>query len=493
MFKDVKNESGEYCIVDRDFIQFLYEENDKDLFSCMSVLRKALLDDDDNAESFEEEKSIEKQKKQPPSLFAVLEDPKHKTLTEMAQELPVYFKQNDPEEKKKKKQKRNQQKNIEKKKKMQLENRERQQKLNMLTEMFPNIEQSLIESMLIACDNNVEEATMAILSQTNKPSSSNHQGSKKKTSRGVVRNDLLVGGSRWNSSSTNIPNTSGNTSHSQGSKKSAPVTLSLEMKRQKLGEIIKGKSISLDHAMEIFEQCDQNLTATVEYLSQLYPAQFKSNELLNSPSNLLIKPKEEEIIYGTTIGPQSAVIPSNIVDIKKPAVKQPLSHVALDELMQKRKHYQLPELVDTESSYLQASNQYSKLRDKFMDLAVSAQQKGNHGLATQFMSKARQYSLIVEDCREKANEIRLREQTGGSLIRKPRTIDLHGLVLSDAIDTLDEYLSKHEPHRKINIVTGTGKHSANNKPVLLPAVEQYLTENGYSFKQIAPGVFQVRT
>ena len=489
LFKDVRHDDDEQ-LIDRDFIQFLYEENDKDLFSTMDVLRKSLLESSE--ETAEQLSNVsfptpEDKQSKTTSLFAALDDPKNKSVAEMARELPnVYFLNNDNDERKINQKKKNKQKSIEKKKKETTMNRERQTKMNQLCEMFPNIDPSIIEAQLIAFDYNVDEAIFAILNQTNKPSN-NQQKNKPKNKKGTVRNDLLVGCSRWNTPVSALSGGIGSQA-----KKSAGNTLSMEMKKEKLKSVLKGKSISMELALDIFDECDQNLSKTLEQLKALYPALFTEDI---GDSNLLIRPKQEPIVYGTTIGPKQGVISSNIVDIQKPAVQATSSRLALDELMERRRHFHLPDLVETQSSYTQASHQYTKLRDKFMDLAVRAQQQGKVGLATSFMSKARQYSLIVEDCHVKANEMRLREQSGGEVISKPKTLDLHGLILDDALYTLEVYLEKCKESgttRRVNIITGAGKHSKNNQPVLLPAVERYLNTNGFSFKQIVPGIFQVR-
>ncbi|EFC42572.1 predicted protein [Naegleria gruberi] len=472
MFKDIK--SGDEDLIEKDFIQFLYEENDKDLFQTMEVLRRALCSQYDDISI--PETSVNNNQKQPSSLFAAIE--RNKPLSEMARELPVYFIVEDEQEKKKKQKQKQKQKTSEKKKKVEMETKDKQQKMKQLCEIFPNIDRSMIESQLIASNFSVEEATLYILNQTTKSSGNNQKKKPSNNGRGVVRNDLLVGGSRWSTNSGSISPTSTPKSN-----------LSLQMKKQKLSDLIKGKGVSLEFATEIFAQCNENLTNTIETLAEMYPNQFKNQ---SSSEDLLIKPTSQEVIYGTTIGPQSAVLPSNIVNVNENNSRNQ-SRIALDELMQKRKHFQLPDLVDTESSYLQASNQYTKLRDKFMELAVRAQQNGNYGLATNYMSKARQYSIIVENCHDRANEISVREQTGGKMITRPRNLDLHGLVLQDALETLEEFLNKmRNSCEKVNIITGSGKHSKNNQPVLLPAVNQYLLENGYDFKQLGKGVFQVK-
>lgn len=71
-----------------------------------------------------------------------------------------------------------------------------------------------------------------------------------------------------------------------------------------------------------------------------------------------------------------------------------------------------------------------------------------------------------------------------------RMLDLHGLHVAEAVELLTNMLPKlgDEGLDSIYIVTGTGHHSkTNGNARLLPAVEQFLTAEGYQYNGVADG------
>lgn len=80
-------------------------------------------------------------------------------------------------------------------------------------------------------------------------------------------------------------------------------------------------------------------------------------------------------------------------------------------------------------------------------------------------------------------------------------IDLHGLQVQAAIDLLKQLLALHEKNnpaghgngkpRTLKIITGIGRHSANGKARLRPAVKQFLAGRGYHVTEVNPGLLQV--
>ncbi|KAL9650434.1 hypothetical protein ABK040_004658 [Willaertia magna] len=509
------NKEDNFFLFDKEFIQFIYEENDKNLFDTMEVLRSALLgkEDDDlinNNSSLEyrhtlsptTNTSIKKDKTK--ELFAALNtldeeeenllknintsefDYKTSAMMEFAKhsDIPVYFQTSNKKINKKK----NKKKELQKQKEELQKIKEQENKLQLLCEMFPDMDPSLCEAQLIAFDYNLEEASNAILFQTTSTSLN-----KKKSGKGRVRNDLLTGGSRWNAPKVITSPLQSTNNKIERRNKLKVITIIMdynEMKKEKLKDLLSDKGIPIEIGLELLEMNDFNITLTIEQLTKTYP----KLSLDNHQSISLIKPKKQEIVYGTVIGPQY-LVDSNIVNLKQPAVKQTLSNVALEELAERRKRFRLPE-IDSKNydSLIQSSLQYITLRDKFMELAVQAQEKGNSTLAASYSSKAKQYAIIADDCEQKATDLRKREETGGKPITRPKTLDLHGLFAKDALETLSEYLKqcKLSGVRKLNVITGKGKHSKNHEPVLLPAVEKYLMSNKYNYRQLSPGIFQVK-
>lgn len=52
-------------------------------------------------------------------------------------------------------------------------------------------------------------------------------------------------------------------------------------------------------------------------------------------------------------------------------------------------------------------------------------------------------------------------------------IDLHQFSKEQAINILKKEIPKHPPGTKISFITGWGRHSPNNKPVLKPAFRRF--------------------
>lgn len=63
-------------------------------------------------------------------------------------------------------------------------------------------------------------------------------------------------------------------------------------------------------------------------------------------------------------------------------------------------------------------------------------------------------------------------------LRHPRAVDLHGLGRWDAVETVEEALLKRSA-ASICVITGRGRHSPCQKPVIKPLVDAYLQRNGY--------------
>ncbi|GFR89581.1 NEDD4-binding protein [Elysia marginata] len=76
------------------------------------------------------------------------------------------------------------------------------------------------------------------------------------------------------------------------------------------------------------------------------------------------------------------------------------------------------------------------------------------------------------------------------------TIDLHGLYRPKALAEVRDFLDRKERKYRIQtryvfIITGRGNHSKDGKPVLKPAVEEFLTNNDYNFEFANPGMIKV--
>lgn len=60
-------------------------------------------------------------------------------------------------------------------------------------------------------------------------------------------------------------------------------------------------------------------------------------------------------------------------------------------------------------------------------------------------------------------------------------LDFHGFTSREAIDSLQEFLSKNNKIGDLRIIIGKGNHSVS-KSILGPLVKEYLSRNNYSWR-----------
>jgi len=83
--------------------------------------------------------------------------------------------------------------------------------------------------------------------------------------------------------------------------------------------------------------------------------------------------------------------------------------------------------------------------------------------------------------------------------RDTKTIDLHGLHVSEALQILSQIIQSEKQElerdernvRTLNVITGVGRNSAKGKAKVKPAVEAFLKREGYRIKTLSPGDLQI--
>lgn len=73
------------------------------------------------------------------------------------------------------------------------------------------------------------------------------------------------------------------------------------------------------------------------------------------------------------------------------------------------------------------------------------------------------------------------------------TVDVHGLHANEAVDRLHRCLAQiGRSAQHLDIITGVGRHSWQGVSKVRPAVQQYLTQQGLDFEELAvAGTFRV--
>ncbi|EJF64082.1 hypothetical protein DICSQDRAFT_178599 [Dichomitus squalens LYAD-421 SS1] len=123
--------------------------------------------------------------------------------------------------------------------------------------------------------------------------------------------------------------------------------------------------------------------------------------------------------------------------------------------------------------------------------AGKAWQKGNSKnrggeIAFYFAERARELQEQVQ----KEQLQRAREMVMGSRSVKIHSdlIDLHGLIVVEAVAISREYLSEYFNDKPVKIITGRGNHSSNGVGVLGPAVKNALVSDGWIVDTIDGGL-----
>ncbi|PIL25160.1 hypothetical protein GSI_13049 [Ganoderma sinense ZZ0214-1] len=123
--------------------------------------------------------------------------------------------------------------------------------------------------------------------------------------------------------------------------------------------------------------------------------------------------------------------------------------------------------------------------------AGKAWQKGhakNRGgeIAFYFAERARELQEEVQrEQLKRAREMVMRNRTVSAT---SESIDLHGLIVVEAVAISREYLSEYFSGKSVKIITGRGKHSVNGVGVLGPAVRNALTSDGWIVDTVDGGL-----
>ncbi|KWU42393.1 hypothetical protein RHOSPDRAFT_36101 [Rhodotorula sp. JG-1b] len=130
-----------------------------------------------------------------------------------------------------------------------------------------------------------------------------------------------------------------------------------------------------------------------------------------------------------------------------------------------------------------------KRNEAFRTAARSFQRggRGERGAAGYWAEKGREYDRERRKWEERAARATVGERRHKT--QDPYTIDLHGLTLAHALTIVDETCNSWwsanrdaEHVTPLRIITGVGRHSRNNAPVLAPAVTKHLDRHGWYWK-----------
>ena len=153
--------------------------------------------------------------------------------------------------------------------------------------------------------------------------------------------------------------------------------------------------------------------------------------------------------------------------------------------------------------------QHARARNACFEGATRAFQTGNKAAAKDLGRKGRWHNEQMKALHEAAARQTFRQRNSGAAgggRGTPRTIDLHGLHVAEAVRFLAEELEGQRRGARVFVVVGTGHHSHYTQkrgdgasavrgggaaPRLAAAVEAFLAERGLAFSSPEGGLLQV--
>ncbi|XP_064636419.1 uncharacterized protein LOC135493227 [Lineus longissimus] len=244
-------------------------------------------------------------------------------------------------------------------------------------------------------------------------------------------------------------------------------TMARRMKRQKLYELFPGLQESI--LDEIFESCGHALGPTVSAIRG---------------------PTEEN--------PQSVFTSSNLSDYEEILVREAEVESKNPKYLGKSSaDYQTFEDPDYQDYRAEATLHYN-IRCECFQKAQEAHRRGKKQVATFYSQQGHMHTEKIRAANKRASEKMLEHRSGK--LQKSNTLDLHGLHVSEAIEALEDILTRRQNEnaerpdkRKLHlyVVTGRGAHSKGGIARIKPAIVGYLNRNGYRFSEPQIGMLRI--
>lgn len=125
-------------------------------------------------------------------------------------------------------------------------------------------------------------------------------------------------------------------------------------------------------------------------------------------------------------------------------------------------------------------NQYKAIRANLLRMASASFRARKHKEAMNYLSKAKEYKYKIEN-QIKQNKISSFINNNICYSQEENIVDLHGLTLLEGKMIIEKKLNMISKKEKalLKIITGKGKHSENNIPVLYPEILSWLEKKPF--------------
>ncbi|KAK6631801.1 hypothetical protein RUM43_013865 [Polyplax serrata] len=259
-----------------------------------------------------------------------------------------------------------------------------------------------------------------------------------------------------------------------------PETIASKLSKQLLFEAYP----KLDKKMlsDLFESEGRSFHKTVDVLS----AQENQSPLTVVASNFLATHGNKLLEHA-----KSEELKKNLEGVKKPVIMVKPRTTKKEDASQVKSM-----LVVNPIEYRQRTAQLHQQRNECCRLAQEAFRKKSYSVASYFSHIA---SLYKDQIKELSKEPFPTTLFDDKTTKEMTKIDLHFLLVSEALQIIDLYLDHHikELRRKslttisIDLITGRGQHSFKGKSKIKPAVMKRLEHRQISFAIVNPGMLKV--
>lgn len=129
---------------------------------------------------------------------------------------------------------------------------------------------------------------------------------------------------------------------------------------------------------------------------------------------------------------------------------------------------------------------HAKLRSEAFQKATHAWAKRQGEMAAFYAQQGHMHTKHMQEANQRAAALILKTQGA-----QQNRVDLHGLYVKEALETIEERIQNGEPGSVLYVITGKGSHSRDGQARIKPAVLRYLQEHHIRCQELNAGMLQV--
>ncbi|KJE88940.1 hypothetical protein CAOG_00508 [Capsaspora owczarzaki ATCC 30864] len=143
------------------------------------------------------------------------------------------------------------------------------------------------------------------------------------------------------------------------------------------------------------------------------------------------------------------------------------------------------DLRDLYQSRRQQAADLAVERNKLLVHASNAFKSGDGRSAASLSAKARDFDRQMQRLHSEAADAIFAERNPNLIVQNGTVaLDVHGLHIGEAVDMVERFLlAPSTPYQWVQVITGTGHHSAQSRAKLLPALKAFCSANSYQYRE----------